>query len=281
MKLQLEAIRTVEGSSFHLMRNPRLNDLFFWHSHPEYELVHIEGANGTRHVGTHISRYEGSDLVFIGSHIPHLNFDYGVQTDYTKTVLHIRRDFLKDSFDNTPELEAIQQFFKKSAFGIAIHGATKAQAGQLLQQLHGMPPFEQFLAVLRLFFLLAQSTEIELLHDAPVENPFNQRAQERLRQVYRFIDAEYHRKIDISEIAAQCVMTEAAFCRYFKKMTQLTFTDFLNRYRINQAKHLLLSGQNVSETCYACGFESLSYFNRIFRRVTGNSPTGFKKEISP
>ena len=78
MKIQLEQINPDAKSSFRLLHNPRLNDLFYWHFHPEYELVYIEGANGTRHVGDHISLYEYSDLVLIGSNIPHLNFDYGM-----------------------------------------------------------------------------------------------------------------------------------------------------------------------------------------------------------
>ena len=98
-----------------------------------------------------------------------------------------------------------------------------------------------------------------------------------MKHLYRFIDEQYQRKIEIAEVAALCHLTEAAFCRYFRKMTRLTFTGFLNHYRVNQAKRLLLLDQNVGETCYQCGFESLSYFNRIFKKVTGENPLAFKK----
>lgn len=277
MKIQLEAIKPNSDSSFHLMLNPRLNNFFFWHFHPEFELIFIDGANGTRHVGEHISRFEGSDLVFIGSNIPHLNFDYGIQTDYKKTVLHIHPDFLGEAFAQTPELAGIQKLFEKSAHGIAFLGDTKATAGKMLQNLHDLPPFEQFLEVLKILNFLANSPETELLHDAPVKNQYNKKAQERLKLMYRFIDENYQRKIEISEAAGVCHMTEAAFCRYFKKMTRLTFTNFLNHYRISQAKRLLLLDKNVSETCYECGFESLSYFNRIFKKITLENPLTFKK----
>jgi AraC-like DNA-binding protein len=277
MKIQLESIKPDNDSSFHLMLNPRLNDFYFWHFHPAFELTYIAGASGTRHVGEHISQYEGSDLVFIGSNIPHLNFDYGIKTDYEKTVLHIQPDFLREALLNTPELAAIQQFFEKGKYGIAILDATKAKAGKMLQKLHLLSPFEQFLEVLRIFQLLANSTEIALLHDAPVKNQYNKKAQDRLKQLYHFIDAHYQRKIDVEEVAALCQMTKGAFCRYFKQITRLTFTDFLNHYRINQAKRLLLLDKNVSETCYECGFESLSYFNRIFKKITNMNPLAYKK----
>ncbi|MEJ0057511.1 MAG: helix-turn-helix domain-containing protein [Bacteroidota bacterium] len=57
----------------------------------------------------------------------------------------------------------------------------------------------------------------------------------------------------------------------------MTFTDFVNQYRISQAKTFLLAGKNVSETCYAVGFESLSYFNKVFRKIAGENPSDFKR----
>ncbi len=104
MKTVLEEITPDENSSIRLMVNPNLSDFFFWHFHPEFELVYIEGANGTRHVGDHISRFEYSDLVFIGPNIPHLNFDYGVKSTYEKIVVHIKPDFLEKALITTPEL---------------------------------------------------------------------------------------------------------------------------------------------------------------------------------
>jgi len=61
-------------------------------------------------------------------------------------------------------------------------------------------------------------------------------------------------------------------------MTRLTFIEFLNQYRIEQAKRLLKGDKNVTETCYECGFESVSYFNRIFKKVVGENPLEFKKK---
>ena len=105
MKIQLENVVLDANSSFKLIQNPKLNDLFYWHFHPEFELVYIENADGTRHVGEHISQFEGSDLVLIGSNIPHLNFDYGVKTDCEKVVLQIHPDFKKQTFAQLPELD--------------------------------------------------------------------------------------------------------------------------------------------------------------------------------
>ena len=79
MKLNLEQILPDEDSSFRFLLTPKLNEVFYWHFHPEIELVYVEAERGIRHIGDHISTYEGCDLALIGSYIPHLNFDYGVK----------------------------------------------------------------------------------------------------------------------------------------------------------------------------------------------------------
>ncbi len=280
MKIQFEELQINTDTSFKIMLNPRMSDFFFWHFHPEFELVYIEGTHGTRYVGKHMSLFEESDLVLIGSYIPHLNFDYGAKTHYEKIVVHFRASFLEQTLANTPEFELIFKLFESASRGIAFGADAKNKVKPRLQKLPYMQGMEQFLELLSILYDLAAAAEKEFLHEKPVENQYNRREQERLLKLYRFIDEQYQRKIDIEEVAALSNLSNAAFCRYFKKMTKLTFTEFLNHYRINQAKKLLLVDKNVTETCFECGFESLSYFNRTFKKITGQNPLSFKKNFN-
>ena len=277
MEIQFEEIKPDTESSFNLMVNPKLSDFFFWHFHPEFELVYIQGASGTRHVGEHISQYEGSDLVFIGSNIPHLNFDYGVKTNYEEVVVHIRQDFLGNALANTPELSKINQLFENAKLGMAFSHETKKRLAERLMKLPLLSNFEQFLEILSIFQILANDENFEFLHANSFENQFTKKDQQRLKRLYQFIDENYERKIEILEVASLSNLSEPAFCRYFNKMTRLTFTEFLNHYRINQAKKFLLLDKNITETCYNCGFESISYFNRTFKKITKENPLAFKK----
>ena len=278
MRIELETIGKDSKSPFRILHNPRLNHLFYWHFHPEYELVYIEGASAIRHVGDHISNYHDSDLVLIGSNIPHLNFDHGVQTAYKKDVLHIKPFLKQQVIAEIPELDAVYQLFERSRYGIAFFGKTREEVGKRMQDLHRLTHFQLFMEVLQLLELLAHSTEYSLLHDQPFVNTYNKKEQERLRRIYAYVDEHYQKKIGLEEIAAFTNLGKEAFCRYFKKATGTTFIQFLNQYRISQAKRLLLIGKNSGEACYECGFESLSYFNRTFKKITGENPTEFKKK---
>jgi len=276
MKIQLETFTSID-KSFRMMFNPRLSDLFFWHFHPEYELVYIEGATGTRHIGEHISTYTESDLVLIGSNIPHLNFDYGVKTDYRKVVVHLKKELIETHLHAIPELSSIIQLFKISKFGLAFNNEKKKQIGDKLFQLENLNPFQQFLQLIEILQMLSDIPDVELLHDQPYQNKFSEREQSRLRKIYAHVDKNYHQKIELREVAEITNMSKEAFCRYFKKVSNYTFIEFLNRYRISQSKRLLMSGSSVSDACYQTGFESLSYFSRTFKKVTNENPRNFRK----
>lgn len=280
MKIVFEKIQPITPyTSFSWMINPKLNDFFFWHFHPEIELVFIEADEGNRHVGEHFSRFKTSDLVLIGSNIPHLNFDYGIRTDYKKTVLHIQEHFLEEACATIPELKSIEKLLSNANFGIAFGERTRNKVGERFKKIHLLTEFEQFIEVLQLLQLLAQATDFELLHTTVPKNLYNKKEKERLARINKFIDENYTRKIEITEIAAFVHFSNEAFCRYFKKMTKLTFTEFLNHYRINHSKRQLLGEKTITEICYDCGFESLSYFNRTFKKVTGINPTDFRKKF--
>ena len=280
MKIQLETITDKIDHSFNILFNPRLSDLFFWHFHPEYELVYIECAHGPRRVGEHIGTYNDNELVLIGTNIPHLNFDYNVKTNYRKVVVHLKKEFVETHFKNVPELFSIQQLFKRAMHGISFNKTIKNSIGTDLFELEDLSPFEQHLKLLSILNSLSNTTSYQLLHDRPYNNKYNSKEQYRLNTLYAFIDNNYHRKIDLEEVASLSNMTREAFCRYFKKATEHTFTAFINRYRISQSKRLLIAGENISSACYQSGFESLSYYNRVFKKVTGENPSDFRKKYT-
>lgn len=277
MKIQREVVTPGEGQSFRLF-SPTLRDHFYWHYHPEYELVYVEAMAGIRHVGLHVSSYVESDLVLIGPNIPHLNFDYGLQTEYHQVVVQLKEDFLGSALLHTPELSGVEQLFARAAYGLAFGGAVKERVGAELKAMFTLPRFEQLVALLRIFYLLAeQRVDVVQLNEehTGVKSLLNDKV--RMSSVYEYIHRRYDRNPDVKEIAEQVHLSTAAFCRYFKRQTRMTFTDFVNQYRIGQAKTLLLQGRSVTEVAYDVGLESISYFNKLFKVHEGINPSEFRK----
>lgn len=277
MRVLREAIKPDIDSSFKILLTPKLNELFYWHFHPEYEIVYVEAEKGIRHIGDHISKYEGSDLALIGPNIPHLNFDYGVKTIVETVVVQMKEHFLGQHFFALPEIAAINNLFERAKSGLAFYGETKKKAGEKLKQLTSLSHFDQLITLLQVFQLLAESKEVVPLKTRPIANASVLKEQERMHKIYHYIENHYQQNIDVNKVAKLSNLTTAAFCRYFKKSTHLTFTDFVNQYRINQAKKFLLQDKTVTEVCYDSGFENLSHFNKTFKRFAGENPTAFKK----
>lgn len=275
-EIQLERVDFEPGKSFKLF-SPRLRNTFLWHYHPEVELVYVEADAGIRHVGSHISGYTQSDLVLIGGNIPHLNFDYRLRSEYHQIVIQLRTDFLGAAIGTSPEFAAISSLFKQAGHGIAFTGPTKAAVAERLKKLGELNSYSQLLELIDIFQQLANSSDTEILNTDETSKAFILKDKIRMGAVYEYIDANYHQKPDVNVVAAKVNLTTAAFCRYFKRQTNITFTDFVNQYRIERAKNLLMQGKNVTETCYAVGFDSLSYFNSLFNKVVGQNPSVFKK----
>jgi AraC-like DNA-binding protein len=276
MKIIKEDVIIEPGKSFRIF-TPSFRNYFMWHYHPEFELAFVEASTGIRHVGRHISSYVGSDLILIGSNVPHLNFDYGLQTEYKQIVVQLKENFQQDVVQAAPEFSSIEKLFERAGFGLSFSGKTKETVALRLREMFSLNHFEQLWALMEIFQHLAESNEVEVLNDENISFKFFLNDKVRMGTVYQYIDVHFNEKPNVNEIAEQVHLTTAAFCRYFKKQTKMTFTDFVNQYRINHAKNYLLQDKSISEACYAVGFESLSYFNKLFRKVTGENPTDFKK----
>lgn len=135
---------------------------------------------------------------------------------------------------------------------------------------------KQYEAMLRLLEVFAQhlslAAEQIATRETHAEPPMVQKAR-------AFI--EEHQEEDVSlEAVAQAVHTSTFhFCKTFKKATGFTFTQYLSIVRVAKAKRLLANPQKrISEIAYEVGFQSLTHFNRIFRKVTGQSPTEYREK---
>ncbi|RMZ58646.1 AraC family transcriptional regulator [Chryseobacterium nematophagum] len=278
MKIQEEKIIFEKELSFKLSF-PSLRNCFYWHYHPEIELVYVEAANGIRHVGKHISDFTGSDLLLIGSNVPHLNFDYGIKTNYYQAVIQMRTHFFDSVIKNVPELNQIKGLLDRSYLGFSFGEKTKRKVAGRLKNLSNEKKIDSLLDVIKILQILAESDEIEELNneDTRVKLFFHDKI--RMGVIYDYVHENYQNKPNVKDIAYSVHLTTGAFCRYFKKQTNLTFTDFVNQYRISKAKTFLLQNISVAEVCYQIGFESIPYFCTLFKKIVGLTPTDFKKKF--
>ena len=96
----------------------------------------------------------------------------------------------------------------------------------------------------------------------------------------QFIEEHHTEDLTLSQVAQAVHTSVFYFCKLFKKATDINFTEFVSRTRVEKAKNLLLNPNlRVSEIAYEVGFQSLTHFNRVFKKIVGRSPTEFREQL--
>ena len=97
----------------------------------------------------------------------------------------------------------------------------------------------------------------------------------------QFINEHQTEELSLGQVAKAVNMSTFYFCKMFKKITGINFTDYLSRVRIEKAKNLLLNPNlRISEIAYEVGFQSLTHFNRVFKKIIGQSPTQYRGQLA-
>ena len=134
---------------------------------------------------------------------------------------------------------------------------------------------KQYRAVIRLLEIFAKHLTMAANDLVLKEQAGEPRA---INSARRYIEEHQGEKMSLGQVARAVNTSSYHFCRRFKKVTGLNFTEYLSRVRIGKAKNLLLNPNlRVTEVAYGVGFQSLPHFNKVFKKVTGMSPTSFRK----
>ena len=102
----------------------------------------------------------------------------------------------------------------------------------------------------------------------------------RIALVVRHIRENINRNIEVKELASTCCLTDDHFIRLFKKEMQCTPIQYINQKKIEKAQLMLVVGnQSIKEISYGLSFENISYFYRIFRKMTGMPPNRYREKV--
>lgn len=266
-----------------------LRESFFdpnWHFHPHYQLFTVLEGTGTRFIGDSIQYFEAGDTVFLGPNLPHLwrsDKMYFENNSTLKThgiVLYFTEDFLGSDFFEKSEMSVLNALLKNSSRGLVWSGKTKQHVIERLLELRNIKGFKRILILLDLLHSLSQSKDYQFITNENYTNLHKLSETERMQKVYEYVSKNFKDTIKLSDIAEKVNMSEAAFCRYFKKRTNRSFVDFVNEIRIgNACKLLSQNALNVSGICFESGFNTISNFNFHFKKIVGKTPSEYARAL--
>jgi AraC-like DNA-binding protein len=277
MKAQLEDIPSKIGDASFYAKHLRVPAFEFkWHYHPEYELTYILKGTGYRVVGNSHAHFSQGDLVLLGSNLPHTwcgKLDDGAPSE--ALVIQFSKELI-EPFLKLNEGQSIQKLLELSNRGLCF------ESDQLLaDQLYTITNTSGLERILSLLSILNQLS-IGKSRPLTTENYhgiMTKQFETRVNKVCAHLQIHFHEQITLKQVADLVFMSESNFCKFFKKATGTTFSDYLNDLRINEACHLLLSTEDtVGKIAQDSGFESLSYFNRVFLKKKQLTPSVFRKQ---
>lgn len=270
-----------ERDCFYLADRHKSTFDFPIHSHPDYELNFIgNGAGVRRTVGDHSETIGDYDLVLItGPHLEHV-WEQGscASTDIREITIQFTSDVLPESLLSKNQFRSIRAMLERAQCGVAFSLPTIMKVyGKLDALTHQQHGFYAVLGFLELLYDLSvgDSRTLSSSSFARIETRSESR---RVAKVQEFIARHYSEDIRLETLAGLVGMTPVAFSRFFHQRTGRTLSNYMTEMRIGTAARLLIdSDQTVAEICYDCGFNTLSNFNRLFRRHKNCSPTEFRE----
>ncbi|WP_396152020.1 AraC family transcriptional regulator [Flavobacterium sp.] len=276
MKAVLEDIKSNKGtSSFYAYRFQVPFFEFKWHYHPEYELTYIIKGGGYRLVGNSYENYTDGDLVLLGSNLPHTWSGKSTDSEQSEAiVIQFSKEFIAP-FLGFKESHFIKKMLEKSDRGIRFQAAQ-----DIVPKLMALVETNGMERILKLLTLLEELSihSYELITENSVHMIISEKSELRINKVCSYIQNNYANKITLKEMADLIYVTESNFCKFFKKATGKTYSDYLNEMRIDEASRLLLhSEKTINQIAFECGFETLSYFNKVFLNKKKMTPSNYRK----
>ncbi|MBO5303009.1 MAG: helix-turn-helix transcriptional regulator [Lachnospiraceae bacterium] len=251
------------------------------HWHDEMEIIYIKKGNGAISVDFQSYFVTAPALVLILPGQLHSISQHEMDSmEYENIIFHpnillsrqtddCTKDFLLPLFSGTVFLPTLLTPSLKNYTEIA---ACIDEADEICKTYPKAYQFALKSQLLRFFYLLF-STCMDT-----GASPIKPRALDKMKQIIKYIECNYMKKISIADIADAVGLSQSHFMKYFKNTMGTSFIDYLNEYRLTMASRLLYtSDSSILDIAGEVGFDNLSYFNRLFKKRFGTTPSNYRK----
>ncbi len=249
------------------------------HKHAEFELNYVEHGRGARRaVGDSLEVVGDYDLCLLGGGIEHEWQQYQCTSpDIYEVTIQFADDILSGPLLEKNHMASIKKLLKDSEMGVAFNMEAILHNYERIKEL--MRIENGFYQVLKLFEILYELslTNYRILASSSFANVEVAAESRRVQKVSDYINEHFKDDLRLQTLADLAGMTPAAFSRFFRLRTHRSISEYIIDVRLGYASRKLAdSTMSILEVCYTSGFNNISYFNRIFKRKKGCTPTEFR-----
>ncbi len=178
-------------------------------------------------------------------------------------------------------MEAVRKFLQLSANSLQLPAEYVEKTAADILKISRLSGAERLLAFVgMLVYFSKQVKDWKSLSTGFSRQSYSESEGLRMNDIYQYTLEHYAENISLGQIAGVAHLTTYAFCKYFKKHTRKTYLEFLNEIRINVACKNIINGDfdSIAAVAYATGYNNPITFNRVFRKVTGMSPSAYARQ---
>jgi AraC-like DNA-binding protein len=252
------------------------------HNHEVYELNFVEHAPGVRRIVGDSNELIGEyDLVLITSpDLEHVWEQNGCTSENIREVtIQFYADLGDDAFLARTPFLSIRKMMVEAQKGLSFSLEDIMRVYHMIDTLSSVK--DGFYAVMQFYTILyelSKSKEMRTLASSSYAKVAVESDSRRVLKVKNYIAKNYTEEIRLNTLADIAGMSPSAFSRFFKLHTGRKLSEYIIEQRLGYASRMLVDTSNsVAEICYACGFNNLSNFNRIFKKRKHCSPTEFRE----
>ena len=265
-------IECVESADFFIEKDLFIKPMHAMHHHRCFELYYLLRGEREYFIEDRFFKLTEGDLVMIPKGILHRTAGKGA----SRYLIYFSEEFMQNYFTSA----ALEPLLCNAPFVFRPDEETREHIHMILnallleqarKQREGEQGQGELLAgyVYQLLFLMVHATNTYVPHDY---------ADGRIAEVIQYINENYNHINDINEIAAHFFVSKYHLCRLFNKNLGIPLITYLNTIKIREACALIKTGKyNLTEIAMQCGFNSSSYFCKVFKSEKGMSPTEYKK----
>jgi len=252
-----------------------------WHCHDEYELHLITATSGKAFVGDWIGPFQPGHLVLCGPRLPHNWISLDVPAGGVAErdlVIQFAHAPIAHAAEEIPEFTEVMALLERARNGIEFFGLSE----RALQHFHAVKAahgFQRLAAFCAYLDDLARCTDYRLLSSVRMQGEDDDAGADQINALVNRITRDFAQPLSAADLAGELGMSESRFSRFFRRATGNTFTDFVNRVRVNRAGQLLMETDRlVTHICYEVGFNNVANFNRRFLEIKGLTPSEFRRQ---
>ncbi len=274
--------------AFHEVRNYQ-SDLMVWHSsyenisfvahwQKEIELVYVRSGEASFHVADHSFTAHAGDLVICESGAIHYSDSYNKKNHMDFLIFDT--NLISPRFQNPHFKNALITAEELHALGLS---SSLFRLFTLVpEELDKKQPYYQdiIIAALREFWFLLKRNLPRA--EKAKEDSRRNRMLEDFQEVLDYIDTHYAEDLTLEGTAHRMHFSPSHFSKTFKKMMGMNYVTYVNMVRIEQAIQMLETHQyRMIDIALECGFSNIRSFNRVFKEITGYTPTEFSSQVDP